>query len=73
MSGGDLSAFQNLTDAKVAAYLDRRSAELGLPVPESCRAGVAENLAMLRDQTALFCGVLAGPTDPDAPVEAFEP
>ncbi|MEH0195225.1 DUF4089 domain-containing protein [Caulobacter sp. CCNWLY153] len=69
MSGGDLSAFQNLTDAKVAAYLDRRSAELGLPVPESCRASVAENLALLRDQTALFVGL----TDPASPVEAFEP
>jgi hypothetical protein len=73
MSGGDLSAFQNLTDAKVAAYLDRRSAELGLPVPESCRAGVAENLALLRDQTALFCGELAGLSEADAPAEAFEP
>ncbi len=69
MSGGDLSAFQNLTDAKVAAYLDSRSAELGLPVPESCRAGVAENLALLRDQTALFAGL----TDPSSAVEAFEP
>ncbi|PVM93876.1 AtzG-like protein [Caulobacter endophyticus] len=69
MSGGDLSAFQNLTDAKVAAYLDRRSAELGLPVPESCRDGVAENLALLRDQTALFADL----TDPDAQIEAFEP
>jgi hypothetical protein len=69
MSGGDLSAFQNLTDAKVAAYLDHRSAELGLPVPESCRAGVAENLALLRDQTALFAGL----TDPGAATEAFEP
>lgn len=69
MSGGDLSAFQNLTDAKVAAYLDSRSAELGLPVPESCRAGVAENLALLRDQTALFAGL----TDQASTTEAFEP
>jgi hypothetical protein len=68
MSGGDLSAFQNLSDAKVAAYLDSRSAELRLPVPESCRAGVAENLALLRDQTVLFAGL----TDPDAS-EAFAP
>lgn len=68
MSGGDLSAFQNLSDAKVAAYLDSRSADLGLRIPESCRAGVAENLALLRDQTALFAGL----TDPDAS-EAFAP
>ncbi|NGM49950.1 DUF4089 domain-containing protein [Caulobacter sp. 602-2] len=69
MSGGDLSAFQNLTDAKVAAYLDSRSAELGLPVPQGCRAGVAENLALLRDQTALFANL----TDPVSATEAFEP
>lgn len=69
MSGGDLSAFQNLTDAKVAAYLDRRSAEIGLPVPQACRDGVAENLALLRDQTALFAGL----TDADAAIESFAP
>jgi len=73
MSGGDLSAFQNLSDAKVAAYLDSRSADLGLRIPENCRAGVAENLALLRDQTDLFCDALGDLTDADAPGEPFTP
>jgi hypothetical protein len=54
----------------VAAYGDARAEALGLPLPEPVRAGVIDNLTLLRAQTATFLAAL--PAD-GPPAEAFEP
>lgn len=64
-----LAAFLALDDAAVAAYADARAQTLGLALPLETRAGVIENLALLRRQAALFAADLDGA----APPEAFEP
>ncbi|TCS14107.1 AtzG-like protein [Caulobacter sp. BK020] len=64
-----LAAFLALDDATVAAYADARAQALGLALPPETRAGVVENLALLRRQAALFAADL----DDTAPPAAFEP
>jgi hypothetical protein len=66
-----LAAFLALDDDTVAAYADARAEALGLTLPPETRAGVIENLALLRRQTATFVSALDD-TTPPAP-EAFEP
>lgn len=66
-----LAAFLALDDDAVAAYAEARAEALGLVLPPQTRAGVIENLALLRRQTALFMAALDD-TVPAAP-EAFEP
>jgi len=64
-----LAAFLALDDAAVAAYADARAEALGLTLPPETRAGVIDNLALLRRQATTFAASL-GDT---APPEAFEP
>jgi hypothetical protein len=65
-----LAAFLVLDDDAVTAYADARARSLGLTLPPQTHAGVIENLALLRRQTAAFT---AGLNDTGAPSEAFEP
>lgn len=71
-----LKAFLDLSEDEVAAYADQRAAALGLTLPEPTLAGVAENLALLRAQTALLVAALfvaaMGDEPGDTPA-AFEP
>lgn len=64
-----LSAFTALDDDAVAAYADTRAETLGFTLPPETRAGVIENLALLRRQTATFTAALGEAPAP----EAFEP
>jgi len=57
------------TDHAVAAFADARAEALGLDLPQACRAGVLENLSLLRRQAAVF---MADRPAGDAP-EAFTP
>lgn len=66
-----LKAFLDLTDSDVAAYADARAAEIGLTLPEPTLAGVHENLALLRAQSALFVAAL-GERAGEKP-QSFEP
>jgi hypothetical protein len=66
-----LVAFLALDDDTVAAYADTRAEALGLTLPPETRAGVIENLALLRRQAATFTAALDD-TVPPAP-QAFEP
>jgi hypothetical protein len=66
-----LAAFLALDDDTVAAYAAARAEALGLTLPLETRAGVVENLALLRSQTATFAAELDD-TTPPVP-EAFEP
>ena len=66
-----LKAFLDLSEDEVAAYADQQAAALGLTLPEPTLAGVAENLALLRAQTALFVAAM-GDEPGDTPA-AFEP
>ena len=66
-----LAAFLALDDQAVAAYADARAEALGLALPPETRAGVVDNLALLRRQAATFM-TDAGPDD-TAPLEPFEP
>ncbi len=66
-----LAAFLALDDQTVAAYADARAEALGLALPPETRAGVVDNLALLRRQAATF---MAGAGLGDAgPLEPFEP
>ena len=65
-----LTAFLALPDDAVAAYADARAEAAGLPLPEAVRAGVIDNLTLLRRQAATF---LAGPPAGTPPAEVFEP
>ena len=65
-----LVAFLALDDDAVAAYADARAEALGLALPPETRAGVIENLTLLRRQTTTLTAGLDG-SEP-AP-EAFEP
>jgi hypothetical protein len=66
-----LSIFLALDDEAVAAYAEVRAETLGLALPPETRAGVLENLTLLRRQTATFmAGLDAGA--PETP-ETFEP
>lgn len=53
-----LAAFLALDDDTVAAYADARAETLGLTLPPETRAGVVENLALLRRQAATFVASL---------------
>lgn len=53
-----LAAFLALDDDTVAAYADARAEVLGLTLPPETRAGVVENLALLRRQAATFAAGL---------------
>lgn len=64
-----LAAFLALDDATVAAYADERAQAVGLALPPETRAGVIENLALLRRQAALFAANLNDTASP----AAFEP
>lgn len=64
-----LAAFLALDDDAVAAYADARAEALGLTLPPETRAGVVENLSLLRLQTATFMAGL----DENAAPQAFEP
>jgi len=66
-----LTAFLALDDDAVAAYADARAEALDLFLPPETRAGVVENLALLRRQTATFMSGLDDAVPP-AP-ERFEP
>ena len=55
----------------VAAYADARAGALDLPLPQACRPGVIDNLALLRRQAATFIAAL--PAEASAAPEAFEP
>jgi len=66
-----LAAFLALDDQAVAAYADARAEALGLALPPETRAGVADNLALLRRQAATFMAD-AGPNGAGPP-EPFEP
>ena len=71
-----LQAFLDLTEDEIAAYADQRAAALGLTLPEPTLAGIAENLALLRAQTALFVAALfvaAMGGEPADTAAAFEP
>ena len=65
-----LAAFLALDDDAVTAYADTRAEALGLALPPETRAGVIENLALLRRQAATFATDLDGTTDA---AETFEP
>ena len=65
-----LAAFLALDDDAVAVYADARAEALGLGLPLETRAGVIENLTLLRRQTATFMAGLDG--SGPAP-GAFEP
>ena len=65
-----LAAFLALDDDAVAAYADARAAALGLALPPETRAGVIENLALLRRQTTTFTAALDDGADAPG---AFEP
>ena len=65
-----LTAFLALPDDAVAAYADARAEAAGLPLPEAVRAGVIDNLTLLRRQAATF---LAGLPAGTPPAEVFEP
>ena len=65
-----LEAFLALDEDAVAAYAYARAETLGLTLPPETRAGVIENLTLLRRQTATFTAELDG-SEP-AP-QAFEP
>ena len=66
-----LAAFLALDDDAVAAYAEARAEAMGLALAPETRAGVIENLALLRRQTATFLAGL-GASAPNTP-EAFEP
>ncbi|GGL46068.1 hypothetical protein GCM10010983_49160 [Caulobacter rhizosphaerae] len=66
-----LAAFLALDDQAVAAYADARAEALGLALPPETRAGVVDNLALLRRQAATF--VAAVGLDDTVPLEPFEP
>uniref|UniRef100_B0T8S2 DUF4089 domain-containing protein n=1 Tax=Caulobacter sp. (strain K31) TaxID=366602 RepID=B0T8S2_CAUSK len=65
-----LEAFLALEDDAVATYAEARAEALGLALPPETRAGVIENLTLLRRQTATFTAGLDG-SEPTP--EAFEP
>jgi hypothetical protein len=64
-----LAAFLALDDAEVAAYADARAQALGLALPLETRAGVIENLVLLRRQATTFAAAVDDATTP----ETFEP
>jgi hypothetical protein len=64
-----LAAFLALDDEAVGAYADARAEALDLALPPQTRAGVIENLALLRRQAVIFTAGL----DATAPPEPFEP
>lgn len=66
-----LAAFLALDDHAVGAYADARAEALGLALPPETRAGVVDNLALLRRQAATFMTVID--LDGAAPLEPFEP
>ncbi len=65
------NAFLDLTEGEVAAYAQARAEAIGLALPEATLAGVGENLALLRTQTALFVAALGDKADEAA--ETFQP
>ncbi len=71
-----LTAFLALDDDAIAAYADDRADALGLALPLETRAGVIDNLALLRRQAAAFITGLDD-TLPSAPgtfeSRTFEP
>jgi hypothetical protein len=66
-----LSIFLALDDEAVAAYAEARAQAIGLALPPETRAGVIENLTLLRRQTVTFVAGL-DIASPQAP-EPFEP
>ena len=66
-----LAAFLALDDQAVAAYADARAEALGLALPPETRAGVVDNLALLRRQAATFVAAIS--LDGAGPLEPFEP
>ncbi len=65
-----LAAFLSLTDDAALAYAEARAEALGLALPLAVRAGVIDNLILLRRQAETFIAAL--PAD-GPPAEAFEP
>jgi len=53
-------------DDAVAAFADARADALGLDLPEACRVGVIDNLALLRRQAAFFMADLPAGEAPKA-------
>ncbi|MBC7669414.1 AtzG-like protein [Caulobacter sp. DWR2-3-1b2] len=66
-----LATFLDLSDDAVAAYADARAEALGLPLPPAARAGVIDNLTLLRRQAETFIAAL--PVDAPGAAKAFEP
>jgi hypothetical protein len=66
-----LAAFLALDDEAVAAYADARAEALGLALPPETRAGVVDNMALLRRQAATF--IAGAGLDDTGPLEPFEP
>lgn len=67
----ETKAFLDLGDAEVGPWTAARAAERDLPLPSPALAGVIDNVALLKSQTALFVAALgehAGET-----AEAFQP
>lgn len=64
----DIQAFLAEPESATSAAADARATALDLVLPEACRAGVIDNLDLLRRQAGLFVAVA-----PDGPVEAFQP
>jgi hypothetical protein len=66
-----LAVFLALGDEAIGAYADARASALGLALPPETRAGVIDNLALLRHQAATFMADAS--SDGAAPLEPFEP
>jgi hypothetical protein len=68
----ETAAFLDLGDAEIGPWTAARAAERDLPLPSPALAGVIDNVALLKSQTALFVAALfAGPSG-DAAGEAPE-
>jgi len=64
----DIQAFLAEPESATGAAADARATALDLVLPEACRAGVIDNLDLLRRQAGLFVAAA-----PDGPVAAFQP
>ncbi|MDB5454565.1 MAG: hypothetical protein JWP92_150 [Caulobacter sp.] len=76
MSSRDLETFLATPDAAIAAYGQARAEAVGLALPATVQAGVFDNLALLRTQTALVAAALAAPLATGAdggPTPPFRP
>ena len=71
MHSADLDPFLATPDDAIAAYGLARAQAVDLDLPAEVQAGVFDNLALLRGQTALVAAALTGIED--APIAPFRP